>query len=196
MPIAVGLIVVAQGAVVVTPSTMKIRIGLGSLARIFCRYAATRFTKLPTMLRTLRSRSAFLRRQTAMALGWFRRWRAGPVGRGCIPFDDWHELIDDYTGIFVVEPIVFFGPIGIAVAPITRIWFRLLRGSTGVDEHGDDDGDFAAPIQVIQHILRAHVAVGADHCLAVIENHQGRRLLRIVLGRHVDPIRVLRETPH
>ena len=67
----------------------------------------------------------------------------------------------------------------------------LVGPAAGVDEHADHDRDLAPVDQVVHHVLRPHVPLLVLERLAVLEDHEGRRDGRVVLGRNVDPVRVL-----
>ena len=103
-----------------------------------------------------------------------------------------HELVDDDAGVFVVERVVFSGPVGRPIAPLLRRRFRLFRRSTRVDEHRQHHRQLPAIDQVVEHVGDAQVALHVLERLAVVEDHQARRDRFVVLRRHVHPIRVLR----
>ena len=75
--------------------------------------------------------------------------------------------------------------------PSSRGWLGLIGPAAGVDEHADHDGYLAPIDQVVHHVLRPHVPFLVLERLAVLVDHEGARNGRVVLRRHIDPVRVL-----
>ena len=131
-----------------------------------------------------------------------RRDRAGTGAADAVPFgilrdvvvlvQDRHQFVHDHPRVLVVERVVFGRPVRVAIAPVLRRRLGLIRASSGVDEHGNHHRDLAAIDQVVEHVGRPQIAVHVLERLPVVEDHQARRGLRVVLRRHVDPVGVLR----
>ena len=102
-----------------------------------------------------------------------------------------HQLLGDHPRVLVVERVVLGRPVGVPVAPVPRGGLGLVGPPAGVDEHADHDRDLAPVDQVVHHVLRPHVPLLVLERLPVLVDHQGRRDGRVVLRRHVDPVRVL-----
>jgi hypothetical protein len=73
-----------------------------------------------------------------------------------------------------------------------RTGFHLIRPAARIDEDADHDRDLAPVDQIVHDVLRPEVAVLVFERLTVLEHHETRRNRRIVLGGHVDPVRMLR----
>ena len=69
---------------------------------------------------------------------------------------------------------------------------RLIGPAAGIDEHGDHHRQLAAIDQVVEHVRRRIVAVHVEEGMAVLKDHQTRRLCGVVLRRHKHRVRVLR----
>ena len=64
--------------------------------------------------------------------------------------------------------------------------------AAGIDEDADHHRDFAAVDQVVHHVLARGRRLRVHERLAIVEDHQAGRDRRVVLRRHVDPVRMRR----
>lgn len=103
-----------------------------------------------------------------------------------------HQFIHNHAGVFVVQRIVFRGPVGGAVAPLARVGLGLIGAPARVDEHTNHHRQFAPEDKVIHYVLRAHIAIRIHEGLAVVVNHETGRRRRVVLRGDINPISVLR----
>src|SRR5678816_2351707 len=102
------------------------------------------------------------------------------------------KLFRDNSSILVIERVVFRRTIGRAITPFLSSRLGLFGGPSRVDKHSDHYRDLAAINKVVHDILRANVTFLILERVSILEHHQSRWNSRIVLGRNVYPIRVLR----
>ncbi len=103
-----------------------------------------------------------------------------------------HQFVDDDARVFVVERVVFGRTIRRPIPPLLRRRFRLFRRPPWIDEDGKHDRYLAEIHQVVEHVRRAQRAVHVLERLAILKDHQARRLGRVILRGDENPVRVLR----
>ena len=106
------------------------------------------------------------------------------VGRNAVAFFDLgQELIDEESGVFIREIIVFEAAI--------ETWLRASPGGGNdarVDEYANGDGHFLFVDEIVHDDGGLTSAFGTHVAFAVLKNHQRSWFFGIVLRGHVDPI--------
>ena len=96
----------------------------------------------------------------------------------------WQKFFSKEACILIAECVVFktaiIGPPAIFRDDVTLV--------ARIDEHADRYRHFAAMNQIVEYNWRAELAFLIHVCVAILKDHQARRLYAVVLGRDVDEI--------